>query len=150
MAIFQTHVWNLPRARSEETPPGWPGELLEAPWPRTGGGVGSTPGRREWQWGGGFWRAELRDFGHVIVFSGLITQIRHPGSCAVLPKVRLITYKSGPPARKVVFDKLKVLWESSFFKKVRCEPETQTVTWLAANAHTLAAPEGVDLAAQNP
>merc|ERR1711989_26816 len=44
-------------------------------------------------------------------------QIQHHGPCAVLPKVRLTTYKSGSPAHKAVFDKLKVLWESSLFQK---------------------------------
>merc|ERR1711989_188699 len=41
----------------------------------------------------------------------------HPGPCAVLPKVGLTTYKFGSPAHKAVFDKLKVLWESSLFQK---------------------------------
>ena len=58
---------------------------------------------------GSIWRPKIRDFGHVIVFSGQITQVRHPGSCAVLPKVGLTTCKSASPSHKAVFEKLKVL-----------------------------------------
>ena len=57
----------------------------------------SYSGRVGW---GPTWRPKIRDFGHVIVFSGQITQARHPGSCAVLPKVELTTYRPGPPSTK--------------------------------------------------